>query len=521
MPRDDGGHAQDWHEGFEGDRPSWGDAGGNAPYRLVRHERFHGSAHTGQGCEWLQVEAGAGVRVYFAHEVGCPRIIEELAPSVWIKADRAGPWLAIRVVLPRTVDPRSGRPIRTILEGPAYTDAGRWQQLRLVGIPAMLDRQVRMLRMQFGPDIDGREAYVDAVLLGVHGGPDLVNVWIDDLDVAGHVGSTSGTDPTFASTKTGLSPVSQHTAASPLSSSLPLAPVRLPTVQRRDPIANSVVPLPSTGQGSSPRRCVRLSNAVLAVNDVPMFPRIIQHRGEPLAALKRLGFNAVWLQRVPTSDTLEEADRLGLWLVCPPPREVTSADEIGPAFDSVLAWSLGVDLGEGDLDATRRSADHVRAADRRLNRPLICGPHADLRGYSRSADLLLIDRRPLSSSLELSEFATWVRRQPLLAMAGRPVWTAVQTQPNAALRQQLIALDPDSAAPLSVSPEQVRLLAYTAVISGSRGLLFLSDTPLDAPDAQTRQRAETLELLNLELALIEPWAAQGSYVGTAESSALT
>ena len=35
---------------------------------------------------------------------------------------------------------------------------------------------------------------------------------------------------------------------------------------------------------------------------------------------------------------------------------------------------------------------------------------------------------------------TWVRRQPLLARPGTPVWTTVQTQPNEALRQQLIAL---------------------------------------------------------------------------------
>ena len=142
-------------------------------------------AHAGSGCEWLQIEA-AGSQVYFAHDVGRPRIIDELAPSVWIKSDRPGPHLAVRVVLPRTIDPRSGRPVATILVGAAYTDVGRWQQLQLGGIPALLTRQIHVLRVQLGPQVDGREAYLDAVLLNVSGGPGVTNVWIDKVEVAGY-----------------------------------------------------------------------------------------------------------------------------------------------------------------------------------------------------------------------------------------------------------------------------------------------------------------------------------------------
>ena len=95
----------------------------------------------------------------------------------------------------------------------------------------------------------------------------------------------------------------------------------------------------------------------------------------------------------------------------------------------------------------------------------------------------------------------------------------MQTQPNEALRGQLAGAGARAARrPLSVSPEQIRLLAYTAVAAGSRGLVFASDSPLDAADPDTRQRAMALELLNLELGLIEPWAAAGSLVATAESS---
>ena len=492
-----------WHEGFEGPQSSWTASGGDVQYRLLQHQRVQQDAHSGRGCEWLQIEGDGGTNVYFAHDVGRPHVIDDLTPSVWVKADHAGPQLAIRVVLPRTADPRSGQPLATILTGETYTNIGRWQQLRLTGIPALLLRQVHVLRMQLGPQVDGREAYVDAVLLNVYGGPGVTNVWIDDLEVSGFV------------------PAAWTSNTSAAASLAPLVPVRLPPVEAERPrrteataasmAAHGIVPLP-------PIRSIKFDGSVLTINDRPIFHRVIQHRGEPLSILKKLGFNAVWLQRLPAPELLEEADRLGLWLICPPPTALTPMAEIGPSFDSVLAWDLGNDLTESDLDATQRWADQVRAADRRGNRPLVCRARTDLRGFSRAADLLLIDRRPLGTSLEFNDYATWVRQQPLLARPGTSVWTTVQTQPNDAVRQQLLALEPGSTPPLCVAPEQVRLLAYTAVAAGSRGLLFLSDSPLDALDNETRQRAMTLELLNLELDLVEPWAAAGNFVAMAESN---
>ena len=525
-----------WQETFEGQQPSWTDAGGDAQYHVVRHERVAENVHGGNGCEWLRIEGQRGSQVYVAHDIGRPHIIEELAPSLWIKSDRPGPYLAVRVVLPRTADSRTGRPMVTTLRGEAYTDVGHWQQLRLTGIPKRLTRQIHLLRMQHGPQVDDREAYLDALLLNVYGGPGVINVWIDDIEVAGHVAAAQpeSNGPLLAPQRPVASGIPK--AAAEASEVGPLVPVRLPPVQdpqirpSRAGTATSSVPEaatsanpPATGRSASPetvapRRVVKLEESILQVDGRPIFPRAIQHRGEPLAVLKRLGFNTVWLQRLPTPELLEEAGRLGLSLICPPPRALTPIAEIGPTFDSILVWDLGSNLTDADLEPTQRWADQIRAADRHRNRPLICCPRMDLRGYSRLANLLLIDRRPLGTSLQLADYAAWLRQQPLLARPGTPLWTTVQTQPNEAVRQQLLAMEPGAAPPLGVPSEQLRLLAYTAVAAGSRGLLFLSDSPLDAPDAETQRRAMALELLNLELGLIEPWAAAGSYVATADSN---
>jgi hypothetical protein len=527
-----------WHEGFETGQPSWQDAGGNTAYRLVQQQRVQQNAHTGNGSEWLQIEGGEG-KVYFAHDLGRPRVIDELAPSLWVKSDRAGLQLALRVVLPRTQDPRSGRPVTTILAGPFYSDVNRWQRLQMAGLPTLLNRQIQLLHMQLGPQVDGREAYLDALLLNVNGGPGVTNVWIDDLDVNGYAATETRSPQQAGVTQTAaiVDAGAAKSNASPATAAGPLVPVRLPPVQAASqapvndravpalappsqpaPAAVPEMPAPSPADNTPPQHRVKLDRSVLLVDDRPWLPRVIQHRGEPLAVLKKLGFNTVWLQRLPAPEILEEANRLGLWVICPPPRALGPMAEIGAAFDCVLAWDLGSDLGTADLEATQHWADEVRTADHRGQRPLVCRPRSEFRRYSRSADLLLIDRRPLGTSLELTDYAAWIRRQPLLARPGTPVWTTVQTQPNESLRQQLMALEPGATPPLSVPSEQVRLLAYIAVASGSRGLVFVSDSPLDAPDPETQQRAMTLELLNLELALIEPWAAAGSMTATAESN---
>ena len=143
-----------------------------------------------------------------------------------------------------------------------------------------------------------------------------------------------------------------------------------------------------------------------------------------------------------------------------------------------------------------------------------------MRNYSRQVNMLLVDRRPLGTNLEMPNYGNWVRRQPLMALPGTPLWTTVQTQAGDGVRRQLAAIAPGQAPPTAMGYEQVRLLVYTAIAAGSRGLLFLSDSSLEAQDDQTRQRVLGLQLLNRELAIVEPVLAGGSKdeVATVESN---
>ena len=75
---------------LKGPQPSWHDAGERCWAPSGRTAALQGQGHSGSGCEWLRIECGGGSQVYIAHDVGRPPVIEELAPSVWIKSDRRG-----------------------------------------------------------------------------------------------------------------------------------------------------------------------------------------------------------------------------------------------------------------------------------------------------------------------------------------------------------------------------------------------------------------------------------------------
>lgn len=491
-----------WYEGFEGPQVSWQPAGGSGRFQTELHQRVRGEARTGDGCERLRVAASNATYIYFSHPIGRARVIDELAPSVQIRSDRAGLQIIARVVLPRTEDPRTGRPVTTLLAGSAYNLVGRWQQLRIDNLPQLLARQIRILRTQLGPNVDAREAYVDQVLLNVYGGPGVTNVWIDDLDLAGYVeAGPEAQSPTTTSTAASVPAATDASQGSPASAADALVPVQ--------------------------RGRIQLSGSILLAEGRPTFVRALQYQGEPLALVRQLGFNAVWLSQLPTTEMVDEARQQGLWIICPPPRQpvatgLSPADDaippIGPGYDRVLVWDLGGGLSNDRFPMIRQWAEQVRIADRRTARPLICRPESELRGYSRLADLLVIGRPPLGTSLELSDYGTWVRERPRLARPGTPIWTTVQTQPPPTLVGQWQVLGRGEPPPSTMSNEQIRLMAYTAITAGSRGLLFESHTPLGAEDPDTRQRAMMLELLNLELDLIEPWLAAGNFVASVTGS---
>ena len=90
----------------------------------------------------------------------------------------------------------------------------------------------------------------------------------------------------------------------------------------------------------------------------------------------------------------------------------------------------------------------------------------------------------------------------------------MQTELAADVTEQIQALvDVDVPVPRVLQVEQMRQLALAAVASGARGLWFPSTTALDGSDPESQLRRLMLELINYELALIEPWGMGGQRLG--------
>jgi hypothetical protein len=473
-----------FHENFESDATSWRFAQADVQYRMLEHRRAKGAGRLGSSCESLSITAANGSFLYITHPAGNCHIVSELTIRLWLKATRSDLQVMARVVLPASREPQTGQPLSALVRGSFYKQVGAWQELRVDNFPQLVERQVRILRSQHGPQVDSRGAYVDLVAINIYGGQGQTQVWIDDLEINGAVPAGDIQPAGGASGPAATSPATQ------------------------------------------PARPVRLSGTILSVNGRPFFPRIIEYQGEPLALLAELGFNGIRVSEPPSRELLAEAEQARLWIVGPPPpldaHETPDGrwqvEPIEASYDRMLAWSIGQELTARDFDNVAETARRLRAADRARVRPVLFAPETDLLRYSRELrDLLSVYRFPLATSLQLTDYGNWLRERPRLARPGTAIWTVVQTQPAASMRAQWTALGGRAAAG-GLDADAVRLLAFTAVGAGVRGLEFASHSPLNENDNVTRQRALTLAVLNAELDLVEPWAAAGSYLSTADSN---
>ncbi len=246
--------------------------------------------------------------------------------------------------------------------------------------------------------------------------------------------------------------------------------------------------------------------------------RAIEYRGEPLAFLHQLKFNAVWLSTPPTPELLEEANQVDIWLICPPPIPAGSADAgrnlppTGSNYDCVLVWNLGEHLVQRDYQQIDQLARDLKSADNRnrRNRPFVCSVDSGLVDFSRIQDMLILARRePLLSTLDLQEYDYWLRDFPKMALPSTPRWGSVQTQPDAKLIAQWDLFGGHREQPIIISFDQIRLLVRQNIARGAHGILFLSQTPLNEDNPETLYRAKSLALINMELMLIEEWFAEG------------
>jgi len=413
------------------------------------------------------------------HEVQAASVIRDLNASVWIRSNRVGLRLQLRVVLPRTSPPNAGGPVRVLVSGPAYTNVNQWQNLsfddRDLNITRLVEEEVWRLRSLTRQPVDGGGAYVDTMILNVAPGAGPGTVWLDDPQLTGHVIARAAWD------------------------------------EREFAEADEAVQLAEfeTPFDKQPS-LVTCSGTVLEVHGQPFFVRSIQFNGEPLDFLQSLGFNTIELSEPPTDQQLAEARSLRLWLIAPPPASV-GLQPIGPDYDCVLAWNVARDATAADLPNIESLAREIRHSDCRAERPLVACVAADDSQLARRVDILAIGHSVFGGGCPTSEYAQFLATRARAIRREMPIWATIPSEVPAALEDQILALGA-RLPPLPLDHEQCCFAAYEAIAGGARGIRFLSRNRLDAGDPATRLRAVTLRWLNQQLAVLEESAASGAVI---------
>jgi hypothetical protein len=480
------GFGQQVHRnGFEGRTPSWVRASADAPFDETAHQMTNQGPHDGQRAEYLETKAGQGSYVYYQYACGRALISDELSATVWVKANRPGVQLVARVVLPHEPDPNNlDSRLTTMLRGDMYRQVGRWQPLRIDRSVALTKQQQQLMQNQLGRSLNFSDAYVDALLLNVYTGQGVSAVWIDDLEI-GPV----------------LDPVTSAPATPP-----------------------GGVPGALASRTPSRSALVEFNGSQLRVDGKNFFLRGIRHSDTPLKALRDAGFNTVWVEATDDPALFQQAADMGFWLVpslpvTQPEGHFVSTEALGqdvsrfPALDAVLFWDLGGALAVEQTGLVARSAQLVRGAD--PGRPIGGDVWDGLLPYSRNLNLVGIHRWPLMTAMELKDYREWLNQRRLLANPGSYVWTWIQTHMPDWYTTLLYERGSHEAfnEPIGPQPEQIRLLTWTALGAGCRGLGFWSDRFL-ADSHQGRDRLLALALLNQELEMLEPllltadWPAQ-------------
>ena len=455
--------AEVFHDGFDGPEPSWQVRLARGSAALRKHVRDSLQSRSGRS-EMLRFTTSIEEGTPCSLELELPpaRVLDELTVSLWVRSDRPGSVLGVRVVFPNIINPKTEQPCFAYVTSEAYRTPGHWQQLICRTTDREIAHQLGLLRAQFDARLvdEPGVVFIDRAYIGLKLSPDTIDLALDDLEVSPYL---------------------------PLKN----VPAVEPAVAEQPPVE------------------FRLDK--LFARGAPIFPRIIPLHGEPLSELQDAQFNTVWAPDLADTATINAIRRQGLWITASPPRveDSTTAGSaslapFGDEAAGVLFWTMGARIPASSQPELAKWITQVQQADRAWNRPIAADVLDEERLFSRHVNMLGVSRHALNGTLTLQGYRTWLSEHRNLARPGTFCWTWIQTEPSPDLIRQI----PSGGEVPFLEPEQIRLQMYAALMAGCRGIGFWSTNRLDPQgDPLARERWLAIKQLNLELKLLEPWLA--------------
>ncbi|OYP32336.1 hypothetical protein [Rhodopirellula sp. MGV] len=462
--------------------PRWSLDTSDCDARLTEQRVLPASGFDGEGCETITFHAGLGSEAVIVYPIEPVHAIDDLNAGVYVLSARPGARVGLRLRFPYVRDPETRRPISAVIYGATYERPGKFQRLGIGKIESDLRICIAKLHRQLGSEANLADPYVDAVAINAYSGAGLTTLRLDELSIEGMV------------------------SVGDLEQSQNRSSEQTRTVTRS--MANGLfVPSPLQTNRESQSESNELPSAFPKSSII----RIIEHRGEPLAWLRSLGFNAVLLSHPPTAEILREAIRTGMLVYSPPP--MAPDPELQTLLDPVMAWYLGggVALDQERIAQTDQTVTRLRGFPTIWQRPIVIAPVEAMNRYASFADAVVYDAalrsRGLSSDEQVKSYWNSCSR-----IADRiDIAVSVESSAPIGLSQMNDAIAANSGAPSEGVFRWHSLLiqVFQLLEHSPSAIVFHSPAPLTSGTSNAHQRSLALSYLNGMVAMMSPWMAWG------------
>jgi hypothetical protein len=467
--------AADFLEGFDGPKTSWTvNSIDGRVCKTVDHRRQAQLRRAGTAAEQIIFDAKVITRVDLVHQLSPARALHELKASIWVRSNRTGATLALRLVFPHVIDSKTKQSLVRWIEGDNYDSDNTWQLLKCQTSKNEVQRRVQLLRATLGSDVDLQDAYVDRAMIFAELGPGTTELCFDELKL-GPVVSPSAEVPLLAE-------------ESPNKSDVP---------------------------------DIKMQQNRLFFNGQPYFMTFIPDHGEPVTEFADLGLKLAWIPDYHDVKRSLEFRNAGLGCIATPPvatspeGDILDADTAGLAplgeeFDPIWFWMLGNGIAPQDRDRLSSWQKQMLSADRRRQRPLMAGVTSGERPFSRIVSMLGSSRTVQQTGLSYLTYRDWLMDRQMAARPGIFRWTWIDVEPDPQIVESRRAQQLTS--PM-IEPDQLKLQVYAALASGVQGLGFWSTDGLFRDAVGSAETRLMIKQLHFELRLMEPWLATGSVRG--------
>jgi hypothetical protein len=266
---------------------------------------------------------------------------------------------------------------------------------------------------------------------------------------------------------------------------------------------------------------VKLLDNRLYVDGEPFFPYGCWGCIESVASMKRHHFTCVFSGMKGVPDLLAQAAEQDFLVITYPNAPSWGKDHEDHVMTvrehpNLLAWNIGDDLVPKHVEKVHQAYDFIRANDP-LGRPIMLDVVGGFAEYTWFDEMFCAYTYPLVKKPTLLDYQQLLRDRHEIIGRDKFLWTWAQAHVQVWYTQKFLNPDVHWMPSLYPDGENLRMVAYSALAAGCRGIMWFLASYFTEEYHGTDRYAEAA-LIGCELEVIGPWLAEGTVGPELETS---